>query len=386
MLDSFVQVDLNKLKNNISAIIAKYPEYKEYIGVVKGDCYGHGMKAAKALYDGGMRYFAVSSLEEAEDFREVLSDVPLLYLEPVSFDRLEEAEKLKMTLGICDMTHLESVLSYKTDYSFKLQLQIDAGFNRLGFNDKNDIKKAVDMIKSSQHTLEGVYQHFATSGIFDPHYDNQKRRFAELTSLIDLKELKLVHLGSGVSLLGHPKIDVANATRMGLVMYGYNIGPQSYGGGIKNKLREMRDNRNRKKYNLTPTIKDVEIDLSPAFEYKCRILQLKNVKAGDFVGYDAAYRADSDITLAILPVGYNNGIGHSNYGRVVQIGEKLYPIVGEIGMNMCAVKVDSDVKLSDEVTLMGKKITLGMFCRASGLGLAQALVSIGKNNERIYVE
>ncbi len=386
MLDSCVYVDLNKLKSNVSAIIAKYPEYEHYIGVVKGDCYGHGMKAAKALYDGGMRYFAVSSIEEAQMFRKVLCDVSLLYLEPVSADRIHEAQELRLTLAISDMAHLKSVLSYKTDYSFNLQLQIDAGFNRLGFNDKNEIKKAVEMINDSQHTLEGVYQHFATSGIFDPHYDNQKRRFKELTSLIDLSKIPMVHLGSGVSLLGHPKIDVANTTRMGLVMYGYNIGPQSYGGGIKNKLREMRDNRNRKKYNLTPTIKDVEIDLSPAFEYKCRILQLKDVKAGEYVGYDAAYKAESDITIAVLPVGYNNGIGHSNYGRVVQIGEKLYPVVGEIGMNMCTVKVDSDVSISDEVTLLGKKITLGMFCRASGLGLAEALVSVGKNNERIYTE
>lgn len=386
MLDSFVKIDLGKLKNNISAIIAKYPEYDEYIGVVKGDGYGHGMKAAKAFYDGGMRYFAVSSIEEARDFRQVLSDVPLLYLEPVSKDRLKEASQLKLTLAVSDMTHLKDILAYKTDYSFKLQLQIDAGFNRLGFNDKNDIKNAVDMIKSSQHTLEGVYQHFATSGIFDPHYDNQKRKFKELTSLIDLSEIKLVHLGSGVSLLGHPKIDVANTTRMGLVMYGYNIGPQSYGGGIKNKLRQMRDNHNRKKYNLTPTITDVSIDLRPAFEYSCRILQLKKVSAGDFVGYDAAYQAQSDITLAILPVGYNNGIGHKNFGRMVQIGDKLYPIVGEIGMNMCAVKVDDSVKLSDEVTLLGKKITLGMFCRTSGIGLAEALVAIGKNNERMYTE
>jgi len=120
-------------------------------------------------------------------------------------------------------------------------------------------------------------------------------------------------------------------------------------------------------------------------EYKCRILQLKKVKALDFVGYGASYQAPSDITLAVLPVGYNNGIGHANCNRMVQIGDKLYPVVGEIGMNMCTVKVDDDVKLTDEVTLLGKKITLGMFCRGANLGLAEALVSIGKNNERKYI-
>lgn len=386
MADSLVQIDLKKLRDNAKAIVLKYPQYKNYIGVVKGDCYGHGMKAAKALYEGGIKYFAVSSIEEAKALREVLAEVPLLYLEPVEKSRIQEAENLKLTLAISDTEHLKTVLSYKTDYSFKLHLQIDAGFNRLGFKDKHEIKQAVDMIKSSHHTLEGIYQHFATAGIFDPHYDNQIKRFKELTSLIDLSEILMVHLGSGVSLLAHEKIDIANTTRMGLLMYGYNIGPQSYGGGIMNKIRELRDSYYQKKWRLSKTIKDVEIELSPAMSYKCRILHLKKVKAGEFVGYNASYKAESDITLAILPVGYNNGIGHSNFGRVVEINGKLFSVVGEIGMNMCAVKVDESVKLTDEVTLLGGKITLGMFCRSSGLGLAEALVSVGKNNERIYVE
>ena len=385
MKDCFVEIDLSKLQNNAKAIVEKYPEYSSYIGVVKGDCYGHGMQAVKALNEGGINYFAVSSIEEARDFREVLKDVELLYLEPVSLERLEEAKELNLTLGVCDMTHLMGILESDVDFSFKLHLQVDAGFNRLGFKDKNEIKEAVELIKNSKHTLEGIYQHFATAGIFDPHYDNQKKRFKELTSLIDLSEIPMVHMGSGVSLLAHPKIDIANTTRMGLLMYGYNIGPESYGGGIKNKIRELRDKYYQKKWGLTETIKDVKIDLTPAMSYKCRILQLKSVSAGEFVGYEASYKADSDCTLAVLPVGYNNGIGHANFGRKVEINSKLYPIVGEIGMNMCVAKVDDSVNLSDTVTLLGSKITLGMFSRGGGLGLAEALVSVGKNNERIYI-
>ena len=386
MLDSYVKIDLNKLKNNAHAIVGKYPQYESFIGVVKGDCYGHGMKGAKALFDGGVKYFAVSSLEEARELRKYCADADVLYLEPVDKERIKEAYELNLTLAVCDMAHLKMVIENATNLQFKLHLQVDAGFSRLGFSDKEELKTAVTMIEKSNHKLEGIYQHFATAGIFDPHYDNQIRKFKELTSEIDLSKIPMVHIGSGVSLLAHEKQDFVNTSRMGLLMYGYNIGPQSYGGGIKNKIREMRDKYYQKKWKLTPTIKDVEIDLSPAFSYKCRILQLKEVKAGSYVGYNASYKAESDITLAVLPVGYNNGIGHSNNGRLVQIGEKLYPVVGEIGMNMCCVKVDKDVKLSDEVTLLGDKITLGMFTRGASLGLAEALVSIGKNNERIYTE
>lgn len=386
MLDSYVKIDLKKLQDNASAIIKKYPQYKSFIGVVKGDCYGHGMKGVKALFDGGIKYFAVSSLEEAKELRKHCAQAQVLYLEPVEKERIKEAYELNLTLGVCDMAHLKMVLDNSKDMSFKIHLQVDAGFSRLGFCDKSELKTAVDMIEKSNHTLQGIYQHFATAGIFDPHYDNQIRKFKELTSEIDLEKIEMVHIGSGVSLLAHEKQDFVNTTRMGLLMYGYNIGPVSYGGGIKNKIRDLRDKYYQKKWKLTPTIKDVQIDLSPAFSCHCRILQLKDIKAGSYVGYNASYKAESDITLAVLPVGYNNGIGHANNGRVVQIGEKLYPVVGEIGMNMCCVKVDKDVKLSDEVTLLGGKITLGMFTRGASLGLAEALVSIGKNNERIYTE
>ena len=174
-------------------------------------------------------------------------------------------------------------------------------------------------------------------------------------------------------------------TRMGLVMYGYNISPESYGGGIKNKLRAARDKHYQKKYNLSETIRDVEIDLKPAISMKTRIIQLKDVKAGEHIGYSAGYEAQEDIRIAVLPVGYNNGIGHQNNGRVVEIKGKLCPVVGAVGMNMMAVRVDNDVTYDDEVTLLGGSITLGMFSRFSGLGLAEVMLGVGKNNPRYYI-
>lgn len=386
MIDSYVEINLTKLANNVKSIIEKYPDYKSYIAVVKGDAYGHGMRSVKALHNGGIRYFAVSSLEEAKDLRNYNTHVPVLCLEPVAIDRLSEAADLDLTLAISDIEYLRAMLETDTKHSFKLHLQVDAGFSRLGFKDKGEIKEAVQLINNSPHFLEGIYQHFATAGIFDPHYDNQIRRFKELTSLIDLNEIPIVHLGSGVSLLAHPKIDIATATRMGLIMYGYNIGPSSYGSGVKDRLRDFRDRRNQRKFHLTETIRDVQLDLSPAMSYKCRILQIKDVNAGEYIGYNAAYQAEELISIAVLPVGYNNGIGHANYGRVVEINGKRYPIIGEIGMNMCCIKIDNRVKLTDTVTLLGGGISLGRFSRASGLGLAEILLGIGKNNERVYIK
>lgn len=386
MTDTYAVINLNDLTSNAEALTEKYSEYGTFIGIVKGDAYGHGYEAVNALQKGGVNYFAVSSLEEAEEFRRFNTSASLLCLEPISIKCIDKAAELKLTLAIPDLDYLNSFLSCDNKHPFKLHIQIDSGFNRLGFKDKDEIKKAADLIEGSIHSLEGVYQHYATAGVFDPYYDAQTKRFKELVSLLDLSKIPLIHLGSGIALMAHPKTDIATATRMGLVMYGYNIAPESYGSGLKNKLRTARDKHFQKKYNLSEVIRDVEIDLKPAMSMKTRIIQIKDVKAGEHIGYLAAYTAEEDMKIAVLPVGYNNGIGHKDNGRVVEIKGKLYPVVGEIGMNMMCVKIDESIGYDDEVTLLGGKITLGMFSRFSGLGLAEVLLGIGKNNKRYYVE
>ena len=385
MPDAYVEISLSALRENAAAVIAAYPEYSRHIAVVKGDAYGHGMRAAQALYEGGMRMFAVSSIDEAKALREYV-DADILCLEPVELDRLSEAHELRMTLPICDMSYLEAFLSAAGDLSFKLHLQIDAGFNRLGFKDADEVAQAAELIKGSPHTLEGVYQHFATVGINDSLYDAQIARFTELTQGLDLSAVPLVHLSSGVTMLAHPKVAFATAARMGLILYGYNVSPSSCGTGIGDRLRAARDHYRRKKDHLTPTIYDVPLALKPAMRFRCRILQLKDVKRGERIGYGGAYQAREDMRIAILPVGYGSGIGHLNRDRQVLIKGRLYPVVGAVGMNMLAVKADGMITLSDEVTLLGDGITPGMFSRASGLGLAEALVMIGRCNPRVYVD
>lgn len=71
MLDSYVEIDLDKIGANARAITQKYSDYKYFIAVLKGDGYGHGMEVANEMYKNGINYFAVSSLEEAQSFRKV---------------------------------------------------------------------------------------------------------------------------------------------------------------------------------------------------------------------------------------------------------------------------------------------------------------------------
>lgn len=385
MNESKVLINLDNLKNNVKALVNKYDEYKYYIGVVKSDAYGHGERIVNSLIDGGINYLAVSYIREALDVRKYNKDIPILVLEPIDLDYLNEAIDNKLTLTIDSLDHLKDLIS-KCHKKIKVHIKLDTGMNRLGFKDKHEVKEAVELINENKYIdLEGMYSHFATVGIFDKHYDLQVRSFKILTSLIDIKKIPIVHFSSSVTVLAHDKLEFCNGCRLGIVMYGYNVGPTKSNNGLKNKLRNLRTDYFEKKYDLSKTYFNIDLNLKPSMKLETYIIETKKVKKGEYVGYGAKIEAQDDMYIGILPIGYNNGIGDRCDDRYVVINGNKYKILN-IAMNMTIIKIDENVKEKDKVTILGDGITLGAFSRSTGFGLAESLLMVGKNNNRVYIE
>ena len=114
-----------------------------------------------------------------------------------------------------------------------------------------------------------------------------------------------------------------------------------------------------------------------------RILQIKEVKHGETIGY-GAYKVENDTRIAILPIGYSNGIS-KNKRYVIINGNKYYSI-GEIAMNMMAISIDDKVSINDEVIVLGDELTLGKVSNFNNSTLSETLISIGNNNNIIYKE
>lgn len=385
--ETSVTINLDNIARNARAITEKYQEYDYFFAVLKSSAYGHGEYIVNELVNNNINYIAVSYVDEALKIRKYNSDVPVLILEPVSISQVENAANHNFTVVVHDLDYLKELIATGVKSRLKVHIKIDSGMNRLGFKDRNEVKKAVEMIKQTENLyLEGVFTHFATIGMFDKHFDNQVESFKEITSLINLKDIPIVHLGSSVILLSHPKFDFANGVRTGILSYGYNVAPNYCNSGLKDKLRNLRNSYYQKKYNLSRLIYDAEIDVKPAMSMTTSILQIKVVKKGECVGYGATYEAEEDIKIAVLPIGYNNGIGRRNAGRYVVINGKKYFAVGEIAMNMMVIRVDDDVKLSDTVYILGGGITLGALSRFEGNSISKTLLDIGKNNKRVYIK
>lgn len=387
MNGTYVEINLDNIGKNAKSITEKYNNYNYYIGVIKSDGYGHGKYIVNELYKNGINYFAVSYIDEALEVRKYNKDVSILCLQPISIDDIEKAISNNITIIVHDKNYLDKLLSLNIKSKLNIHIKIDSGMNRLGFKNKNEVKEAYDKINNNENLyLEGIFSHFATIGVFDKYFDKQVENFKELTSLIDLKTIPIVHLGSSVTMLAHPKIDFTTGIRMGIVMYGYNVSPTSSNKGVKNILRNLRNRYYQKKYNISETYSNVKIDLYPAMTMKTKLTQIKNVKKGEVIGYGASYKAEEDIIIGILPIGYSNGIGKLNNGRYVIINNKKYYVLGELGMNMMMIKLDENVNINDEVTILGESITLGQMSRFAGFTISETLLNIGRNNKRVYTK
>ena len=385
---TYVEINIDNLKNNVKNMVNYYKDYKYYFGVVKGNCYGHGTTyVINELIDSGINYLAVSNLEEALEARNINNNIPILILEPIHLEEINICIENNITITVHDYDYAKELLNLKLNNKIKIHLKIDSGMNRLGFKNKKQLNEIYNELKDNNNIeIEGIFTHFATLGINDKDWDIQLDRFKKLTADINLKEIPIVHLAKSAAFLEHPKIDFANGIRLGIAMYGYDPKPVFNTKGIKNKLRKIKRDYLRRKNNVSETITNIPVELKSAYSMYTEILQIKDVKIGEFVGYGATYRAKENIKVAILAVGYDDGIFRKSKGRFVSINNKRYQIIGDVGMGMIAVKVDNNVKISDRVTLIGDNIPIKEVSKHVGTIIYEVMCNVGKNVPRVYIK
>lgn len=385
---TYVEVNIDNLKNNVKNIINYYNDYKYYFGVVKGNCYGHGTTyVINELIESGVNYLAVSSLEEAEEARKINKKIPILCLEPIRIEYIDICIKNNITITVHDYDYAKELINKKLNKNIKIHLKIDSGMNRLGFKEKSELNEIYEELKNKENVeIEGIFTHFATLGINDKEWDNQLEKFKEIIKDIDLKEIPIVHLYKSAAFMNHPKLDFANGIRLGIGMYGYYSNPVYNTKGIKNKLREIKRKINKRKNKISETTTQIPIELKSAFKMYSEIIQIKKIKKGEFVGYGAIYRANEDEIIGIMPVGYDDGIFRKSRGRFVAINNKKYQIIGDVGMGMTAVKIDNTIKMYDKVTLIGDQVSIKDVAIHNGTSIYETMCNIGKQIPRVYIK
>lgn len=365
---TYIEIDCEALENNVKEIKEKYNNYKYYIGVVKNNAYGHGIECVKYMIKGGINYLAVSSLEEALKLRNIVSDIPILILEPIHYDDIKDAVNNNITITIDNVGYFNRLI--KDNISIKFHLKVDSGMNRFGLKDKESIKYIVDNSDDKVY-LEGIFTQLS-KGIGN-EFLREKEVFEDLTSLIDLSKIPIVHLERSLTLEQHEKLPYDNGIRLGLVMYGFN--KRKYTPSWKRKLYNKLM---FKKDNFVPSI----LNLKTVFKFYTEVIEIKDVREGEIVGYGDLYDTKDNIRIAIMPYGFADFLFvNTNY---VYINNKRCKIIANY-MDVTAAIVDENVCVGDIVEIFGDNISIRNASELAGQNVYKLLTSITNRVPRVYV-
>jgi len=305
-----IEVNLKNVIDNCKNIKSKFPGYKYYMGVVKSNAYGLGMKAIKEISK-EMDYLVVGNIEEAIQVRKSKIETPILVLLPLNIKEVKKYEKYNVTATLDNIDVIDKIKNYR----LKVHLKLNTGMNRFGLNSQEELKKAYDLIKNSDLYLEGIYTHLYSAG--DKEITNKQIDLFKLfLEQIDYQKIPIIHIAQSQGLIDNPKIDFATGTRVGDLMY-----------GICDKE---------------------ELGFKSTFSLTCNLRTINKLNKGQTVGYDAAYKCVDDEYIGIIPIGYSHGITKKQVGTSVYIKNKEYKIIANT-MNVTFIKLDSKVKLNDKV-------------------------------------
>jgi alanine racemase len=337
---SWVEVSLNALRRNFRTIQAHVGDEVSVCVVVKADAYGHGAaQCSAALVAEGTPWLGVASVDEGAALREAGINRRILLM--AGFWRGDEDEiiRLSLTPTVWESWQIET-LNRAAERSgtgrFPVHLKIDSGMGRLGVT-RRDLGSIIDLLKAAKYLwLEGVSSHLASSEVVNgATTEEQLRNFEECRRLLETAGLqpKLVHVANTSAIIAHRQA-WNNMVRAGLGLYGYYL-PFRCGEDEEGQLR---------------------LNVEPVLTWKTRVLTVREVGPNQALGYGGTYTTESAARIAVLPVGYSDGLNRalSSKGRVIVRGQYA-PIVGLISMNLTLVDVTgiSGVRVGDEVILLG---------------------------------
>jgi len=333
---TWVEINLDAIANNVKNIKELIGEKKELMAVVKGNAYGHDILEASLVFlKNGASRLAVARLEEGILLRKTGITVPILVL---GLTLKQQAELLVSysitpTVSEYDMIEKLSESGFKQGKIVKVHLKVDTGMGRIGIfpNHILNFIKKVKVLKNVE--IEGIFTHFSVADEKDKSYtEKQFGKFIEVLTFLEKEEIRIPikHVGNSATLLDLPHMWL-DLIRPGISVYG-----------------------------LYPS-KEVEktIKLIPAHSFKTRIIFLKELPAGEYIGYGRTYITRQKRTVvASLPVGYADGYNRllSNQGEVLVRGRR-FPVIGRVCMDQTMIDVTNlpQVEIGDEVVLWGRQ-------------------------------
>lgn len=344
VLTTWIEVDAEALEHNIRTFRTTIGRQKLMAAVVKANAYGHGLReVASIARDAGVDWLAVHSLEEGLGLRQAGHKCPILCMGYVPFAALPELVDAELRLTVYNVETLRALskVAAERDRKAVIHLKLETGTNRQGIAEA-DLDEFLGMAQELPGlSVEGASTHFANiEDTTDHSYARrQLERFQEMLDRVESRvgPLKVRHCASSAAAILFPDTHF-DMVRVGIGLYG--LWPS------------------RETLVSVGELSLVAPKLQPVMTWKTRLAQIKEVPAGEYVGYGCSYKTTRPTLVGVLPIGYSDGYARElgNRAHVLVRGQRAR-VLGRICMNLFMVDLTDvgPVRIEDEVVLLGSQ-------------------------------
>lgn len=328
------ELDLDALRHNAEILRSRLAPGCELMAVVKADGYGHGGAAvARCLQKTGVRAFAVACLQEGIALRRAGIWGSILILGYTPAEEVPLLRRWRLTQTVADETHGRALNDFGKPV--RVHLALDTGMRRLGVP-AEDAAAPARLFRMKNLRVEGVFSHLCASDSPDPvsveYTQVQLTRFHAAVDNLRTSGFDpgSTHIQASYGILNLPPQPCAYA-RAGIALYGVDSGEASAA---------------------------AEAGLRPVLSLRARVVCVRRLRSGEYAGYGLAFRAERETVLAVLSIGYGDGLPRElaeQGGRVLLHGRSC-PMAGRMCMDQLLVDVTGlpGVRPGDAATVIGR--------------------------------
>ena len=333
-LTNYALIDLAAIARNIAALRSRLEDRTELWAVVKANAYGHGAVAvARTALEAGASRLAVARISEGIALRQAGIRAPILVL---GYHLPAEAEaavfhELTMTVNDPDFARALDLHARDAGKKMPIHVKVDTGMSRFGVFPE-ELLPLLERLTHFRHLeLEGLWTHFATADERDKTFTRRQFAMFQYAAFLarDRFDIPVLHAANSAAILDLPETGL-DAVRPGIALYG--LYPSD---AVSN-----------------------DIPLEPALTLISHVGRVRTLPPGGSVGYGRTFTATAPTRIALLPIGYGDGLHRllSNRGEVLIRGQRA-PVVGRVSMDNIVVDVSRipDVETGDEAVLIGRQ-------------------------------
>ncbi|HOX77811.1 MAG TPA: bifunctional UDP-N-acetylmuramoyl-tripeptide:D-alanyl-D-alanine ligase/alanine racemase [Bacteroidales bacterium] len=364
--ETVLEINLNALEHNLNYYRSVIRPGTKIMAMVKAFSYGIGsFEVANALQFHRIDYLAVAYADEGVELRKAGINVPIMVMNPdeESFDAIIQHSLEPEIYSHRIFDKLENAIKKNIlpkNKPVKIHIKLDTGMHRLGFLEE-DLDRLIDMLKANRMIyVQSVFSHLAASedkketDFTRCQIENFRRMASKITDQAGHPVMMHILNSAGITCYPEAQFDMV---RLGISLYGI------------------------------ATLEEEQPRLQPVGRLKSAISQIKTVAAGESIGYNRAFRAKKQIRMAIVPIGYADGLSLalSNGKGHLMVGGKRVPVIGRVCMDMCMLDITGiEAEEGDEVIIFGPERPLQELAKEMGTIPYEVLAGLSRRVKRVY--